>query len=136
MSVAQDITQSSAAVRRRGPVELIITGFVDKLLVPFVNGILIPFLESGAAFVLFALLWGAFAYALFARQASLDETWHTIRSLPFAVQAVIWLLFLPVMAGLWVWEATWPVVLRFVLVAGLAGWNLLIFLPKWLTASR
>lgn len=90
--------------------ELIITGFVDRLLVPFINGILIPFLESGAAFVLFALLWGAFGYALIARQASLDETWQTIRSLPFVVQAVIWLLFLPVMAGLWVWEATWPVV--------------------------
>lgn len=128
MNAAQDITQLSAASRRRGPVELIITGFVDKLL--------IPFLESGAAFVLFALLWGAFAYALVARQATLDETWQAIRSLPFIAQAVIWLLFLPVMAGLWVWEATWPVVLRLAVVAGLAGWNLMMFLPKWLTAAR
>src|SRR5687767_13469632 len=99
MSAAHEMSRSSTTSRRKGPVEPIITGFVDRLLVPFINGILIPFLESGAAFVLFALLWAAFGYALVARQAGLDETWQTIRSLPLVVQALIWLLFLPVMAG-------------------------------------
>jgi hypothetical protein len=36
------------------------------------------------------------------------------------------------MIGLWVWETSWPMLLRLALVAGLAGWTLLIFLPKGL----
>lgn len=116
--------------------EQIITGFVDKILVPFINGLLVPFLESGGAFVVFALMWAAFGYALISRPGSLDESWQAIRAMPILVQGLIWLLFLPVMLGLWVWETTWPLVLRLVVVAGLAGWNLLVFLPKWLTAAR
>jgi hypothetical protein len=38
------------------------------------------------------------------------------------------------MAGLWIWESTWPVAVRLLLVAGIAGWNLLIFLPRALQA--
>ena len=34
------------------------------------------------------------------------------------------------MAGLWVWESSWPFVIRLVIVIGVAGWSLLIFLPK------
>jgi hypothetical protein len=51
------------------------------------------------------------------------------------VQIVVWVLFLPVMVGLWVWETTWPLVLRLILVAGIAGWNLFMFLPKALQAK-
>ena len=97
---------------------------------------LVPFLESGGAFVVFAIIWAAFGYALIAQQGSIDDAWSTIRSLPLPVQGLVWLLFLPVMIGLWVWETTWPVILRLILVVGLAGWNLMIFLPKWLTAPR
>jgi hypothetical protein len=57
-----------------------------------------------------------------------------LRELPLILQAVVWLLFLPVMAGLWIWESTWPVAVRLLLVAGIAGWNLLIFLPRALQA--
>jgi ABC-type amino acid transport system permease subunit len=69
-------------------------------------------------------------------QGSLDQAWTWIRGLPLLVQILAWLLFLPVMAGLWVWETTWPVLVRVVLILGLAGWNLLVFLPKALTAAR
>jgi hypothetical protein len=31
---------------------------------------------------------------------------------------------------MWIWETTWPVVLRLLLVAGVAGWNLLVLLPR------
>lgn len=116
--------------------ETIITGFVDKILVPFLNGLLIPFIEAGGGFVVFAVLWAAFGYALIARQGSLDEAWQAIRAMPLIVQGLIWLFFLPVMVGLWVWETTWPIVLRVLVVAGVAGWNLLVFLPKWLTGAR
>ena len=129
--------------------EQIITGLVDKILVPTINGVVgavsafldgffipvvIPFLINGGGFVIFGVLWVAFAYAVVTRQPGLEETWQAIRALPLIVQLVAWLLFLPVMLGMWVWETTWPLVMRVVLVAGLAGWNLLVFLPRWLTA--
>ena len=92
--------------------------------------------ENGVLFLVFAVLWVAFVAALIVSQGSLDDVWTAIRELPIVVQIVVWILFLPVVAGLWVWETTWPLIVRLVLVAGLAGWNLLIFLPKALQAAR
>jgi hypothetical protein len=91
--------------------------------------------ESGVLFVVFAILWVAFAAGLIFSQGSVDQAWQTIRDLPLIVQVVIWVLFLPVMVGLWVWETSWPLIVRLVLVLGVAGWNLLIFLPKALQAK-
>jgi hypothetical protein len=91
---------------------------------------------SGVLFAIFAFIWVAFGAALLWSQGSLDQAWQTIRDLPMIAQVVVWVLFLPVMIGLWVWETSWPIVVRLVLVIGLAGWNLLIFLPKALQAAR
>jgi hypothetical protein len=88
--------------------------------------------ETGVLFMLFAVIWIAFAVALVWSQGSLDAAWQSIRSLPLGVQGVVWLLFLPVMLGLWIWETTWPLIVRLPLVVGIAGWNLLVFLPRWL----
>jgi ABC-type amino acid transport system permease subunit len=90
--------------------------------------------ESGILFVVFAAIWAAFGAGLIWSQGSVDAAWEAIRGLPLVVQAAVWLLFLPVMVGLWIWETTWPLVLRLLLVVGIAGWNLLIFLPRALTA--
>jgi hypothetical protein len=92
--------------------------------------------ETGVLFLVFALIWVAFAAALIASQGSLDAAWDYVRGLPFVVQGIVWLLFLPVMAGLWIWETTWPVILRLLLVVGIAGWNLLVFLPRWLQVAK
>lgn len=92
--------------------------------------------ETGILFGVFALLWVGFGVALMWSQGSLDATWQTIRSLPLIVQAVVWLLFLPVAAGLWIWETTWPMLLRLLLIVGIAGWNLLVFLPRALQAPH
>jgi hypothetical protein len=90
--------------------------------------------DHGILFAVFAILWVAFGIGLAVSQDSVHGAWEAIRGLPWFVQGVVWLLFLPVMAGLWVWETTWPFVVRLVLVLGLAGWNLLVFLPRALTA--
>ena len=50
-------------------------------------------------------------------------------------KASAWVLFLPVMAGLWIWETGWPTLVRLLLVVGIAGWNLLVFLPRALMAQ-
>jgi hypothetical protein len=95
--------------------------------------------ESGVLFVLFvafAVLWVAFGASVIWSQGSLDAAWQWIRGLPLLVQGIVWLLFLPVVIGLWIWETTWPLIVRLVLVVGIAGWNLLVFLPRALMAAR
>jgi hypothetical protein len=86
--------------------------------------------EHGVLFGVFAVLWIAIGVGIVWSQGSIDQAWATIRDLPLIVQAIAWLLFLPVMVGLWVWETTWPLVVRVVLLIGLAGWNLLVLLPR------
>ena len=92
--------------------------------------------EHGILFVIFAAVWVAFGAALVWSQGSLDQAWQAIRELPLIVQVVVWVLFLPVMFGLWAWETTWPLLVRLVLVFGVAGWNLLVFLPKAAQSAR
>jgi len=92
--------------------------------------------ENGVLFAVFALIWIAVGAGLIWSQGSIDQAWQTIRGLPLVIQAVVWLLFLPVMIGLWVWETTWPLVVRLILIVGIAGWNLLVFLPRALQATR
>lgn len=86
--------------------------------------------ENGVLFGIFAVIWVAFAAGLIWSQGSLDEVWSTVRGLPLIVQAVVWLLFLPLVVGLWVWETTWPIAVRLAIVIGIAGWNLLVLLPR------
>jgi hypothetical protein len=92
--------------------------------------------ETGVLFAVFAVVWVAFGTALIWSQGSLDAAWQWVRALPLIVQGIVWLLFLPVMFGLWVWETTWPLFLRLVLIVGVAGWNLIVFLPRALQAVR
>jgi hypothetical protein len=112
---------------------------MDRIIEPLASGLgnTIGWLaDHGVLFGAFAVLWVAFGAALIASQGSLDQAWATIRSLPLIVQIVAWLLFLPVMAGLWIWETTWPLVVRVVLIVSLAGWSLLAFLPRALQTAR
>jgi hypothetical protein len=92
--------------------------------------------ETGVLFVVFAVIWVAFGAALLWSQGSLDAAWAWVRGLPIVVQGLVWLLFLPAMVGLWIWETSWPIVLRLVLIGGIAGWNLLMFLPRAAQAVR
>jgi ABC-type amino acid transport system permease subunit len=136
MTAAQpDMSHESAemvgSVRRKGRVDQVIETLASGL------GNSVAWLaENGVLFAIFALIWIAFAAGLILSQGSLDQAWQTIRGLPLIVQAVVWLVFLPVMVGLWVWETTWPLIVRLVLVAGIAGWNLMIFLPRAAQAAR
>jgi ABC-type amino acid transport system permease subunit len=92
--------------------------------------------ETGVLFGVFALIWIALGVGLIWSQGSIDQAWDSIRGLPLIIQALVWLLFLPVMIGLWIWETTWPLVVRLILVIGIAGWNLLVFLPRALQAAK
>ena len=128
---SRPVADSGAKTRKKGRVDTMI----EWLATGLGNGVG-WMAESGVLFAVFAIIWIAFGAALVLSQGSVDQAWQAIRDLPMLVQAVAWLLFLPVMVGLWIWESTWPMLVRLVLVAGVAGWNLLIMLPKSLQAAR
>jgi len=108
-------------------------GRMDQVIEPIANGFgnsITWMVEHGILFGLFAIIWIAFAAGLMWSQGSVDQAWQAIRELPLIVQVIVWVLFLPVMIGLWIWETSWPFIVRLILVLGIAGWNLLVFLPN------
>lgn len=109
--------------------DALIVTLVDTFVVPIANAV--PFLvSSGALFVAFAAMWVAFGAALVRDAGRLDDLWRRIRRLPRLVQGVVWLLLLPILAGVWTWRTRWPLAARLAVIAGLAGWNLLVMLPQ------
>ena len=107
---------------------------IDTLATGLGNGVA-WMAESGVLFVIFAIVWVAFGAALVLSQGSVDQAWAAIRALPLPVQLLVWLLFLPVMIGLWAWEQAWPLLVRLPLVIGIGVWNLWMFLPRALQAK-
>ena len=106
---------------------------MEKIIEPLASGLgnsIGWMADHGILFGIFGLAWIAFAAGLVWSQGSLDQAWQSIRDLPLLVQIGVWILFLPVVVGLWVWETTWPLILRLTVVLGIAGWNLLVFLPR------
>jgi hypothetical protein len=85
---------------------------------------------SIGAFVILSALWLGFAAALIFNQTILDTVWQSFRGLPWVIQGAVWLLVLPVTAGLWVWETDWPVWLRLILVIGLGWVTIYTFYPR------
>ncbi len=81
------------------------------------------------AFPLLALAWLG-VVLLILRDPSHQETpWRVFRRLPLVVQAIAWVLALPVVLGIWIWHTRWPFVARVILVAGLALVSLNVFFP-------
>jgi hypothetical protein len=92
-------------------------GIVERLLQPYV------------VFPIVVLLWLAFGAALVLDPGALDSLWHAIRGLWLPLQAAVWLLALPWVIGLWIWQSAWAPWLRLLLVAGLAAATVYAFYP-------
>ena len=82
------------------------------------------------------VLWALFAFALVASQGSLDAIWEWLQSQHIVIQVLVLIFFLPVTAGLWVWQTGWPLILRLILDAGLAIVTLVVFFPRFLLGGR
>jgi hypothetical protein len=78
----------------------------------------------------FLLLWIAFVAALIFSQGTLDSVWHWLGTLPLIGQVVIWVLFLPVVVGLWSWESDWSLWVRLAVVIFIAITSLAVMGPK------
>jgi hypothetical protein len=111
----------------------LLSGAIESLVRWFIVPVTgaVPFLvSSGILLVAFAAIWLSFGAALLAGHGALEGAWRSISALPLPALGLAWLLFLPPMAGLWLWTSNWPEVVRLALIAGLAGWNLLVLIPR------
>jgi hypothetical protein len=87
------------------------------------------------AFTVLTALWLVFAAALLFNPDLLDTVWQSFRGWPLLLQVFVGLLALPVVAGLWVWETSWPLLVRLILVAGLAWVTVYTFFPRRTTSQ-
>ncbi len=83
-----------------------------------------------AAFAILTVLWLAFGAALIFNREFLDAAWQAFRAWPLVLQVIVGLLVLPLTIGLWVWETTWAMWLRLILVIGLAWVTIYTFYPR------
>jgi protein-S-isoprenylcysteine O-methyltransferase Ste14 len=80
-------------------------------------------------FAVVVVLWVTFAGALFFSQSSIHDMWAWFKDQSLVLQVPLGILFLPWLIGVWIWESSWPVAARGVLVGGLAWANLYAFSP-------
>jgi hypothetical protein len=85
----------------------------------------VPRIMSTYANVVFVVLWVAFVTALVVNREWLDVLWNWVQALHPAPKIIIWVIFTPIMAGLWIWESSWPVLGRLVGFIGIVVWTLL-----------
>jgi len=85
----------------------------------------VPRVLSTYAIVIFAMLWVGFAIALVVNREWLDLLWNWVRALPSVAEIIVWVLFLPIMVGLWIWESSWSALGHLLAFAGIVVWTLL-----------
>jgi hypothetical protein len=76
------------------------------------------------ACLIFVVLWTGFFIALGVDREWLDILWDWVQGLPSLLRILVWVLLLPIMVGLWIWESSWPTLVRLVGFAGIAIWTL------------
>ena len=85
----------------------------------------VPRVLSTYAIVIFAVLWVGFAIALVVNREWLDLLWNWVQALPSMAEIIVWVLFLPIMVGLWIWESSWSDLVRLLAFAGIVVWTFL-----------
>lgn len=78
----------------------------------------------------FLILWIAFAVALVFSPETLDSVWHWLGTVPLVGRVLLWVLFLPLVVGLWIWHADWPLWVRLILITMVAIGNIAAFSPR------
>ena len=91
----------------------------------------VPRVLSTYAIVIFAMLWVGFATALIVNRAWLDLLWNWVQALPTVAEIIVWVVFLPIMVGLWIWESSWSALVRLLASVGIVVWTFLAVSSFW-----
>jgi hypothetical protein len=73
---------------------------------------------------MFVILWVGCALALQGNHAFIDTAWQWLCGLPAPLQAVVWVIILPIAVGLWIWESSWTPIASLLLATGMIAWTL------------
>jgi hypothetical protein len=87
--------------------------------------ITVPRVMTIFANVIFVMLWVGFILAVAVNREWLNVLWGWVQELPLVPKIIVWVVFLPIMVGLWIWESSWPTLGRVMGFAGIVGWTLL-----------
>lgn len=75
-------------------------------------------------FILMVGLWGAFIALTLTSPDTLSSAWQWAGGLWWPLQVAVWIVFLPWMIGLLVWQADWTFTVRMAVIVVLAlGWS-------------
>jgi len=82
-------------------------------------------------FIVMAMLWGAFFALAVTSPGTLDSVWAWTGDLWWPLQIAVWIVFLPWMIGLAIWQADWSAGIRWAAILVLAfGWTMLSYPRK------
>jgi hypothetical protein len=84
----------------------------------------VPRVLSTYAIVIFALLWVGFIAALVVNREWLDLLWNWVGALPSVAKITVWVILLPIMVGLWIWESSWSFLVTLLAFTGLVVWTI------------
>lgn len=70
-----------------------------------------------------------FCYYLIMQPARLVEIWEWSRSLNILLQGVLWVIFLPWMAALWIYSTSWALPIKLVLIVAVFVWMTWMLYP-------
>jgi hypothetical protein len=87
-------------------------------------------MTGAVAFFVCVVLWVVMAGGIVFTPDTVDSIWQSIREMTWWLQVPAWILLLPWMLGLWVWESSWPLWARFLALATIALVNLISFYPR------
>ena len=85
----------------------------------------VPRVMSTYASLVFVVLWVGFIIALIVDRGWLDLLWDRVQALPAVPRITVWVVFLPVMTGLWIWSSSWSTLGNLLGFSGLVAWTLL-----------
>jgi hypothetical protein len=85
----------------------------------------VPRVMTIFANTVFAALWVGLILTLTANGDLPEMLWDWVQALPLVPRIIMWVLLLPIMVGVWIWQSDWSSFGRLLGLAGIIGWNLL-----------
>lgn len=89
------------------------------------------------AFAIFIVIgWLVIAYLAFLTPGGLQGAWEAVRNLNIIIQILMWLLFLPWMIALWIFNTGLPLWVRLLIILGLVWVTYFMAIPPLIQMLR
>jgi len=85
----------------------------------------VPRVMAIYANAIFVVLWVGFIIALVMNREWMGVLWNWAQALPLVPKIIVWVMFLPILVGLWIWESSWPTLGRLIGLTSIVAWTLL-----------